>query len=68
MIATALAPAPATSRHLIDHFCPACGMFLTSTDAPDGRRIRVRCTSKRCKGKVREIVIGQQKEGTGRIC
>lgn len=45
-------------RRLTDHYCPACGMFLTSTDAQPGNRIRVRCTSKGCKGKVREIVVG----------
>lgn len=50
------------ARLLVDHYCPECGMFLTSTDAPNGKRIRVRCTSKRCKGKVREIVVGAMKE------
>lgn len=59
---TVAAPVLAAPRQLVDHFCPACGMFLTSTDAPNGRRIRVRCTSKRCDGKVREVVVGQHRE------
>jgi hypothetical protein len=30
---------------------------LLSTDADPGKRVRVRCTSKGCKGKLREIVL-----------
>ena len=61
----ALEGAATQHRALVDHFCPECGMFLTSTDAPNGKRIRVRCTSKRCKGKVREIVVGARKDAAG---
>lgn len=46
-----------STRQLTDYYCPSCGMFLTSSDAPPGKRIRVRCTSKGCKGKIREIVV-----------
>ena len=47
-------------RQMVDYVCPSCGMFLTSTDAPDGKRIRVRCTSKGCKGRVREVIVGSE--------
>ena len=52
---------PAKARTLTDHYCPSCGMFLMSTDAPSGKRIRVRCTSKGCKGRIREIIVDDPK-------
>jgi hypothetical protein len=46
-----------SARAFVDHYCTVCGMFLISTDAPPGKRMRLRCTSKGCKGKLREIVV-----------
>jgi hypothetical protein len=46
----------AARRALVDYYCPFCGMFLTSSDAEPGRRIRARCTSRGCKGKIKEVV------------
>lgn len=52
---------PGTRRQFVDHYCPSCGMFLMATDAPPGKRVRVRCESKRCKGKVREVVVEERR-------
>lgn len=50
------------TRQLTDYYCKSCGMFLSSSDAPAGSRLRVKCYSKRCKGALREIVAGQRRE------